>query len=626
MSEPQEPTLFARLVASVVGSLLTHFAIAGILLLWTGSSDRLCRTVDGDWLPCDELALLSAVGGVAIVAGGALGAAEHLVAHGRRGGSRRALLLALLLAPLAAISALHAVALSEGATPAELALSVPPRLTDLDLWIAAAPVAVLWLALGGPLVSARARGQAPRQQSTALALGGLAAFALFLPALRSGASDVFFWRESHNVVLLALFAPAALLPVCLGLGEQAASRLLVALGQAPLAPSGPSPPSLRERWHALVAELRAPAPGRVALTRASALGQEQAHLLRPVAVVLAWTAVSWSLLEHLDLARHWHTAAGAGAPVGGGAIAAIVGRRDGTCPVWRVLIVGSAPFLVALLVFQGANGAALVVSALLVAAAAGRVFPPLVTCLLVTAWPASAAAGWWGFLPFGGRTPWHSYPPSEVLTGLSVLATVSLWLLWRGREAMGRLIGLTAGAALAVWGVHRLARAIYAEDLVLWLFAGDFALPAAGLCGALGYWAGAGPLRRRVVIALIGGVVTLALAQATRGDSIEALPTRRARQRAEAGDPAAMLALARRLEYGVGALLEARRTEEAYVWYQRAAVAGNPEAMLRLALRLEDGRAPRDRDRALRLLREAAALGHPEAQQHLARLAASGRE
>lgn len=626
MPDDDDPSseLAARLATAVVGSLLGHLLVAKALLLWTGDPDRLWRQLAGAALPWDqEGAVLGAAAGLGLVAGVALGSAERLAALGQRGAS---LLVALALAPLGAGAAAYGAEAVLGASPATLALRVVDVLDDPRLWGAAARIAVAWFALGGPLIHARLSGASPGRQARALALGGLIAFALAIPDLSSARRDRPFFSFSSfsglaplDAALLVSLLPAFVLPPCLGAGAWVATRILGALGQG--APQRPRAEPRPLRASHLLTALREPELARLMRDRLVQLGQEEAPLLRAAAVVLAASGALWAATSLASASHAWARPTLAAQHVLAVAVAAWLVSAGRVWPTVPSLLVGGLVYLAALMLSQGAAGLAAIGVAALAAGAASRVIPLAGIAFLVAAWPSYTAVVSWDFLPFSGwpaclPRPWDSVP----MVAASLAGAAALWFARHGLTAWGPLLGLAAGALGAAWSTDAWIRAVYAETMVLWLFGLDAALLAALLGGAVGSWAARGG-SHRIATALVGlALLVGGTTWATRGEAIEALPLRRLRQAAAAGDPVAMLELAHHLEVGSYTIFAAPRAEEAYFWFERAAATGAPRALVRLALRLEDGRVPRDRARALRLLDEAAARGDPDAAVHLERL------
>ncbi|MBI5017347.1 MAG: sel1 repeat family protein [Deltaproteobacteria bacterium] len=104
----------------------------------------------------------------------------------------------------------------------------------------------------------------------------------------------------------------------------------------------------------------------------------------------------------------------------------------------------------------------------------------------------------------------------------------------------------------------------------------------------------------------------LALAAALAGCGPTAAQLQALRQRADAGDADAQVALAR--SYAAGEGIDPNPAEAASL-YRKAAITGHPQAQLALGLAYREGiGVPQDDQEALRWVRTAAGSGEPRAQ------------
>ncbi|RMG18610.1 MAG: sel1 repeat family protein [Planctomycetota bacterium] len=637
-ADPAEPRLpfAARLFSGALALLAVQLAILGGARL-LASPESLWRGLLGRPLAWDDPGpLLLSFAAFGLAGGAAFALAEEAVARGR------------WPCALAAHAALTLVALwfaaywGEAARTASLLRAAPLALDLLRTtlpWETGQRWLVYGVAVYAPLVAARRRGAPPREASLAMALGG-AAYALAysdprlvlapsaLRALASPASafsPVFSYSHyaALDVLLWASFLPALLAPGALSLSERLAARGLALLGQP--APASPPPVRWRPRaWGAaLLARLRTDREASPPSLRAQcahvrerlqALREEHGPLLTALGLFLAWTGVVregvWFASPEVGFAR----AAGDSLLVLGALASLVVARKvQRSEHALRVFGGGLAILLFFFLVRWGSREAAFAVSTGLCAALAARRVPALAALLLLCAWPTTSR--YWPCLPLGGCP----FPKETWVFALAGLSALALWFAAAGRaslpQAAGAVLGALAGrilAAQALWSLW--------TDPEVRIWTAEAAL-AGGLAGGLwGVWASRGGRRR----ALVAGALGLALAVGglafLRGDPLEDLATRRLRRAAEAGDPAAMLHLAERLEVGVGTLHGTPRTQEALDWYRRAAEAGDAEAMLRLGLRLCDGRAPYDPEAGRHWIERAAAEGNQRALEHVARL------
>lgn len=592
------PPLAYRLTEGVVG-----VGLAIVLITYAGQtflgSDRMWIGLLGDTRP--PWTTGAQLWGAALGLAPGLGLAYGVAVHHRQ--SRKAW-WALAFAPFSLAGAVYgAGGLLAGTHPWSTLPKLARWLGEAEFWGATLQWMLAASCVGVPLIGLT--GKATARQSRAAMVGGLVAFTQSLPNpwVETAPWQLFPHRElvlRANVSLLCLIAGAALLPWTLRVGRLVGARLLTWVGQ-PLS----SPP---DRWRLPArprgADLRAAwlQPVRPRLRRCARRAlADVAVWLRPASLWLVWCALAaigterrwWPRLEPGLSSRTLYLL---------GLVLLVAGRLQalpGSRRLW--LRAAAAATVTAAVLTHGVLAFGAQLSALAVAGLSVGAFPLYTYAVLLVALPSGR---WWPFAPL----VWSGSPASTTTLAVVASALVALVLSRRGWRSLPWVIGMVLGAGCATYLTMRWVPAELTL-LIWWLLAEDAALVTGLLGGLLGAWVGARPaLRGLAVVALV--VAFGVTEQELAGDPFEHRSLRKLRRTAEAGDPNAMLELARSCELGMHPLLgDQRDGQAALAWYHRAAAAGNAEAMYELALRLSDGRAPLDRDAARAWFARAVAAG-----------------